>query len=329
MKAAVLRSAGGVPEYAEFAEPEVGEGQQLVELVAAGLHQLVRSRAHGSHYSVKGTYPLVPGVDAVARAADGGLIYTGNIKPPYGTMAERMAVYGGFRVELPEGTEQRAAQVAGGMNPGMSSWLPLKAWLADADTDADAPELGTVAVVGATGASGLLAVQNARDLGAERVVAIGRNEAALEKARAFGAETARLTDDREASVKAIHAALDGRSPSLVLDYVWGAPAETMFEALNRPETGEDAGDISYVQIGALAGANAALPAALLRSRRIKVIGSGLGSVSMETIQKTIPEYVVRIAEGRVEVPIAAYRLSEVAQAWTAKPKDNARIVLTP
>ena len=318
MKAAVMRSPEGVPEYADFAEPEVGEGQQVVELVAAGLHQLVRGRAHGRHYSSEGGYPLVPGVDAVARTADGRLVYTGNVAPPYGTMAERMAVAGGFGFALPEGTEARAAQVAGGMNPGMSSWLPLKARLEEG------LDLGTVAVVGATGASGLLAVQNARDLGAERVIAIGRNEAALEKARGFGAETARLAEDQDTSMKAIGAALGDEAPNLVLDYVWGAPAETMFAVLAGLKS---APDTSYVQIGALAGPNAALPAALLRSRSVKVSGSGLGSVGMDVMWRLMPEYVTRIAEGRVEVPIATYPLSDVAQAWTAKPEDNARIVL--
>jgi hypothetical protein len=114
----------------------------------------------------------------------------------------------------------------------------------------------------------------------------------------------------------------------VLDYVWGPPAETMFEALTRFEREEDEVDISYAQIGSLAGPNAALPSVLLRSRRIKVVGSGLGSVSTATLIGAMPEYVARIAEGHVEVPVETYPLSDVAQAWTAKPKDNARIVLT-
>jgi hypothetical protein len=132
----------------------------------------VRSRAHGSHYSSEGRYPLIPGVDAVARTADGALIYTGNVFAPYGTMAERMAISPRFHFELPAGTEHRAV----------------------------------------------------------------------------------LGED---------------SPSLVLDYVWGAPAETTFEALVRFEREEVEVDISYAQIGSLAGLNAALPSILLRSRRIK------------------------------------------------------------
>ncbi|HEY3839579.1 MAG TPA: hypothetical protein VGL72_23575 [Bryobacteraceae bacterium] len=60
-------------------------------MVAAGIHPLVRAVAAGKHYSAKGSWPMIPGVDAVARTADGALVYTGFLEPPYGTFAERMA----------------------------------------------------------------------------------------------------------------------------------------------------------------------------------------------------------------------------------------------
>jgi hypothetical protein len=102
----------------------------------------------------------------------------------------------------------------------------------------------------------------------------------------------------------------------------------VFAALNSPERSRDTGETAYVQIGALAGAEAALPSSLLRSRRIRVQGSGMGSVTMRHMLEVMPEYVARIAEGRVEVPIETYPLSEVAQAWTAKAEGGKRIVLT-
>lgn len=339
MKAAVLRHPDGVPEYADFDEPQLGAGGELelVELVAAGLHHIVRSRAHGRHYSSTNAYPLVPGVDAVARRQDGTLVYTGDTQPPFGTMAERMAVSQRMQFALPAGAEARAAEVAAGMNPGMSSWLPLRAHqgyapvgkgseAADGSGVAGGKPLGVVAIVGATGTSGLMAVQNARELGARRVVALGRNEQALERARGYGATTGRLAEDRESTVRSVLAALDGDTPDLVLDYVWGAPAEAMFAALSGRQQGDE--EIEYVQIGALAGMEAALPAALLRSRRIRVRGSGLGSVSGAVIRQLMPEYVDRIARSAVDVPLEAHPLSDVAHAWTATPADGARIVLT-
>ena len=124
MKAAVIREPGATPEYADFGEPIVSEGHVQAELVAAGIHPVVRSLAAGLHYGSAGKYPLVPGVDAVARIADGTLVYTGYIQPPYGTLAERMAIPAATQFVLPEGAQPE--RVAGGINPGMSSWLPLR-----------------------------------------------------------------------------------------------------------------------------------------------------------------------------------------------------------
>ena len=98
MRAAIITEAGQTPVAGTFDEPQVGAGTQLFELVGAGLHQIVRSLAAGRHYGSSGIYPQVPGIDAVVRAADGSLRYTGRIAPPWGTMAERMAAQGGFPV---------------------------------------------------------------------------------------------------------------------------------------------------------------------------------------------------------------------------------------
>jgi hypothetical protein len=101
--------------------------------------------------------------------------------------------------------------------------------------------------------AGLLAVQNARLLGAGRVIAAGRDQARLARAAAYGATAVPLPGARDAAAAALASALGGTAPGLVLDFVWGAPAEAAFAALARRGLEEDDADISYVQIGALAG----------------------------------------------------------------------------
>jgi NADPH:quinone reductase-like Zn-dependent oxidoreductase len=321
MKAAVLRGPGSVPEYADFEEPTVPSGRELVELVAAGIHPVVRSLAAGRHYGSTGTYPLIPGVDAVARTAEGGLVYTGFVQSPYGTLAERMAVPATMKLALPDGAE--AVRVAGGLNPGLSSWLPLRSRLAETGA------LGTVLILGATGMAGLLAVQNARLLGADRVVAVGRDQARLDRAAAHGATAVTLLDDRDAMAAALADAIGGTAPGLVLDFVWGGPAEAAFAALARQGLEEDQADISYVQIGALAGAEAAVPAALLRSRRIRITGTGAGSASVDALRAELPGYIKMISDGRLEVPVRVYPLSAVTQAWPAAADGGERVVVVP
>jgi hypothetical protein len=79
------------------------EGYELVDMVAAGTHPLVRSIEDGRHYGSTGTWPLIPGLDGVARTAEGAFIYTGFVRPPYGTLAERAAVPATMQLPLPVG----------------------------------------------------------------------------------------------------------------------------------------------------------------------------------------------------------------------------------
>ena len=129
--------------------------------------------------------------------------------------------------------------------------------------------------------------------------------------------------------RALAAVLGGDAPGLVLDFVWGSVAETAFAALSRRGLREDTADIKYVQIGALAGPEAAVPSALLRSRKLTISGSGAGSVPAAEIKAQLPRYIQLIADGSVQVPFRTFPLSEVASAWTASAESGPRVVLVP
>ncbi len=321
MKAALIEAPGDGPRYGDFAEPREHEGRQIVELVAAGIHPVVRSLASGQHYGSGGQWPLVPGVDAVVRSAQGELAFSGFPQPPYGTLAQRISVPSFLWIPLPEGADP--ARIAGGVNPGLSSWLPLQA------RRTEIGRLDNVLILGVTGMAGLLAAQNARILGATRVVGAGRDAHGLSDAVKAGAAVAALSGDHERDAAAIVAALEGSSPDIVLDFLWGAPAESTFAALGRRGLEADRADISYLQIGAAAGAQAAVPAALLRSRKLRITGSGAGSASLADIIAEIPRYMHLISEGSVDVPIRTYPLSMVSEAWEAAERGRPRVVILP
>ena len=80
----------------------------------------------------------------------------------------------------------------------------------------------------------------------------------------------------EAGVVGTVLIFDGQAPGIVIDLVWGTVAEAAFHALAGSGPGKDEADIKYVQIGSLAGYEASVPAALLRSRRLTISGSGAG-----------------------------------------------------
>lgn len=314
MRAAVVEAPDTTPVCADFPDPEQRPGRTSLQLVGAGLHHVVRGMAAGRHYSSDRVYPLVPGIDAVARAGDGRLVYTGFARSPWGTMAEWLVTP--FELELPAGADPLA--VAAGMNPALSGWMPL---VARRET---AGELGTVLVLGATGMSGGLAVRAALSLGAKQVIAVGRDRDALAQLRGPGVVTVALAPD--AWVAALAAAVAETPPTLVLDYVWGPVAEAAFAALGRSGPDDDGGAVDYVQIGSLAGAEAMLPAALLRSRRIRVGGSGKGSVSKEQMIAELPGILARFADGTFDAPYTAYPLSRVGEAWAHQGRTRAVVV---
>ena len=314
MRAAVITGPDVGPVCGEFSEPEVLPGYQLLDLVAAGIHQVTRSTAAGRHYGSAHRYPAVPGLDAVARTADGRLVYTGWPRAPWGTMAERMATP--LALDLPAGADPLA--IAAGVNPGMAGWLALSARREEVGA------LGTVVVLGATGMAGGMAVQSAFALGADRVVAAGRDPGELERLAARGAVTVSLGSGDPAA--GLAEAIGGVSPSVVLDFVWGPVAEAAFAALSRTGLEQDDADISYVQIGALGRRDAAVPAALLRSRHLKIVGSGAGSVSTERLMSELPRVMELIADGTLEAPHAVYPLQGVGEAWSHRGPARALVV---
>lgn len=103
MKAAVVSSPGAEPEYADFPEPVVGDGSELARRVAAGIHPVVRALASGRHYGSSDAWPMVP---ASTRSPTEWPRPRASVRLP------------------PEGDP---LQVAAGVNPGLSSWLPLRA----------------------------------------------------------------------------------------------------------------------------------------------------------------------------------------------------------
>jgi NADPH:quinone reductase-like Zn-dependent oxidoreductase len=207
------------------------------------------------------------------------------------------------------------------MNPAMSGWMPLTA------RRKEVGELGTVLVLGATGMSGSLAVRAALSLGAQRVIAAGRDHEALERLRGLGAVTVPLAGATpDAWVAALGAAVAEAQPALVLDFLWGPVAEAAFAALGRAGVEDDSAAVDYVQIGSLAGTEAVLPAALLRSRKIRISGSGMGSVSKAQMIAEFPEVIARFADGTFEAPYTVYPLSRVGEAWAYQGRTRAVIV---
>jgi len=310
MKAAVVHDFSRPPRYEDVRDPVVdGEERVVVEVLAAGLHPRVRSQAGGVHYTGTGELPLTPGIDAVVRDPKGAIRYAILDDTTLGTMAERTVIELARSVVLPDSIDPVA--VAAAMNPVMSSWVALRKRI-------DFERGQRLAILGATGNAGRMAIQVAKRFGASHVIAAGRDRAKLAELPALGADDV-CTFDQLARAADV---------DVVIDYVWGeATVAAMVEILtNRADRGRM---LSWVEIGAIAGASAAIPAAALRSARLQIVGSGIGSVPGRDFVEELPQIARAVAHGAFEVRARAVRLAEVEQVWSSSIGSSDRIVLVP
>lgn len=318
MKAAVVSSFDTAPRYADFPAPAPASADEIViDVLAAGLHPRVRSQADGSHYTSTDELPLVPGIDGVGRDGDGKLRYFILPDTTMGAMAEQTVIDARRSVVLPDGTDPVA--VAAAMNPGMSSWVGLRQRV-------DFQPGQKALVMGATGNAGQMAVQVAKRFGASEVVAVGRQAARLSALTALGATaTVVLDGSPDAAARLGRAARDA---DVVIDYLWGQPAADALRAI-IPARADDGQQLTWLQIGSVAGATSPIPSAALRAARLQIVGSGQGSVSTRAILTELPALAREIAEGTFQVNARAVPLAGVEQAWADAAASSQRIVLVP
>jgi len=315
LKAAIVEQAGRTPVYGDFKEPIPSAGENRIAVAAAALSPVVKARASGTHYSSSGDFPIGVGIDGVGRLDDGRRVHFFLPRAPYGSMAQKVVVPSSQCTSVPDGLDDiTAAAIA---IPGMSSWVALKERAKIAVGE-------TVLVNGATGASGRLAVQIAKYIGARRVIATGRRAAALQSIKALGAdETILLVENKDALETSFKEQFAG-GIDVVLDYLWGQSAECLLTAGSKAGTGAP---IRFIQIGTAGGANITLPGAVLRSTPIEIMGSGLGSVPINRIVEAIEQVMEAAVAGHFDVATKPIPLSEVEQAW---PSDGyvPRVVFT-
>jgi NADPH:quinone reductase-like Zn-dependent oxidoreductase len=318
MNAAVVTSFSDPPHYLAFDVPQPRTGDEmLVDVLAAGLHPRVRSGAAGVHYTSTGTLPMIPGIDAVGQRPDGKQIYF-VADDALGTMADKAVADVRRAIELPDDVD--VAKVAAAMNPAMSSWVALRLRVPIEPGQ-------SVLVLGVTGNAGAMAVEVAKRLGAGRVVGAGRDRDRLSAVAAAGADDViPLTADDEATGTALAAA--AAEVDIVLDYLWGKPAQRAIMALLTARSDRSRA-VNWIQIGSVAGPTIELPSVALRSANLRVLGNGQGAVSGRAYLAELPSLVAEIDSGAIAVKANPVPLADVETAWTQGAPPGERTVLVP
>jgi NADPH:quinone reductase-like Zn-dependent oxidoreductase len=320
MYAALVENFQSPPRYGETMAPVANEGEVLLKVRAAALSNLVRSQANGSHYSSLTNLPFVPGNDGVGITSEGMRVYFISPRAPFGSMAEYTVVSRAMTIPLPANIEDAVAAALG--NPGLATWGSLlgRAKLQRGEA---------VLVNGGTGIAGKQAIQVARYLGASRIIATGRNETALAELAALGAtETISLSQPEHELLQSFRAALHGSGVQVILDYLWGSSAEAILKAAAGHGSPDAEPRIRFVQIGSISGSTITLPAQLLRSSGVELLGSGLGSLSSKGILQSLSTMFAATAHVPFAIDIDPVPLERVEEAWIRK-SDDRRIVFHP
>jgi NADPH:quinone reductase-like Zn-dependent oxidoreductase len=318
MDAAVLHTFGKPPRFEQFPEPIPDDGEVIVHVRAASLKPVDKQMASGSHYASPRELPVVCGIDGVGSLDDGTRVFFGGPRRPYGAMAERTVVRRAQCFPVPEGLSDDIAAAL--PNPGVSAWLSLKvrAKLAPAET---------VLILGATGVTGKLAVEIAKLLGAGRVVAAGRNEQMLGTLRELGADATILIDKRGQDLTIAFAREAGVSGfQVVIDYLWGGPTEALLAALTRNEFAPAGTETRLVQVGESAGPAISLPAAVLRSTPLTILGTA-GMPTRDILIDALQQVLAYGASGKLRMDTERVPLADIENAW--QREQRSRLVIIP
>lgn len=321
MKAIVMFEKGEMPQYVEnFPEPVVnGEDQVLITMQATAIKHVDKSSASGTHYSTKGdpARAKVVGRDGVGLMDDGTRVYAMGVT---GMMAKKAIANKNIMVVLPEGIDSAVAAALPNAVAGSAMALRYRAKMEAGET---------VLINGATGFTGRNAVQVARLYGAKKIIATGRNEQSLQYLLDLGVDeviSLRQSDESfVARLKEIHKV----TPiDVVVDYLWGHPAELILEAFSGQ--GNFTHRTRFVSVGSMAGDKIQLSSEILRSVDLHLTGSGMGSWTKEEmkvlISGIIPEMLEHAAKGELKAEVQTIPMEEIEKIWKMDVQDGKRLV---
>lgn len=285
MRAAQVSQLERAPGVADVADV------RGLDVVAVALNPLDLAVASGAFYGGHPPLPYIPGCEAVARDGDGRLFYLfgeGRGVGRDGFLAQRVEGCDDIALEIPDWIEPTLAAAAG--IAGIAAWVPV-AWKARVGPG------DRVLVLGGTGTVGKLAAQAAALLGAEHVVAVGRD----------GLD--RIEDE-----------FGNDGFTVCIDPVWGAP---LAGALRYAQP-----HARVVHLGQAAGPEASLRSADVRGKELVVMGHSNFALTKEERDRAYLELLDRLATGSIRLDYETYPLDDVAAAW-ANQRGGKSVVLLP
>jgi NADPH:quinone reductase-like Zn-dependent oxidoreductase len=322
MKAAVMYQKGDAPHYEEFPEPVVqNENELLIQVKAAAIKNIDRSRASGRHYSAatenkrQGT---IIGGDGVGLLADGTRVYAMGER---GMIAEQAVIEKSRMVKVPKELDDATAAALPNAVIGAAMGLRFRAAMKKGDV---------VLVNGATSFTGRVAIQIAKHYGAKKIIATGRDPESLKSLLALGAhEVVSVGQDDDAFLTTIRS-LNTLTPiDVIIDYLWGHSAELVLSALKGK--GSFTHPVRFVSVGSVTGDKLQLSAENLRSVNLQLLGSGLGSWTREEVgllfTDILPEMFQLAANDQLKIGTVTVPLQDIESIYNIPVPGGKRLVV--
>ena len=316
-----MNQAGGQPYYADVAAPVARrEDEVILHVKAAAIKHLDRSVASGQHYSAEDSQPeqaRIIGGDGVGTLTDGTRVYgIGR-----GMVAEQAVIDKDRLVKLPPNLDDATAAALANAVIGAAMALRFRAGMQPGET---------VLINGATGFTGRMAVQIARQYGAERIIATGRNPESLRTLLTLGADEVVSTQQDDAAFGAQIRSIHSTTPiDVIIDYLWGDSAGLLLSALHG--TGSFTHRTRFVSVGSVTGDVLPLSAATLRSVDLHLTGSGLGSWTRPEVgllfREILPQMFQLAADGMLKVDTVTVPLADIEHVYDAPVADGQRLVI--
>jgi NADPH:quinone reductase-like Zn-dependent oxidoreductase len=323
MRAAVLHRHGAPPEPGQRPVPSRPAGHALIRVTAAPVNPLDLLAASGTSYFGQPALPYVPGTQGIGVVAESDTLPAGQriwfsatagIRPGDGSLAEFCVVPDSATLPVPEGVSDDLAAALG--LSAIAAWMALS-WRGQLRPGEH------VLVLGASGNVGQVGVQAARLLGAGRVVAACRDPQGRARAAELGADAvADITGDDVAALAGTLAEATGGRTDLVLDPVWGHPAEAALRILSPHGR--------LVNLGSSAAAEARFGSATLRSGVLAVLGYTNNDLTDGQKASALAEILSHASAGRLTADREVLPLADAASAWSrCGQPPHRRAVLIP
>ncbi len=140
-------------------------------------------------------------------------------------------------------------------------------------------------------------------------------------------ETIRLNQPHQELIEAFRRAAGEKGFDVIVDYLWGAPTEALLAAVAHAEFAVAGSETRLVEAGESAGPTITLPAAVLRSAALTIMGTA-GVPPREVLTDAFQQVMTHAARGLLRIDRERVALRDIERAWQ-RDVHGRRLVVIP